>query len=550
MPGLRVALCQIDSVVGDFDGVVDRIVGMVDRAEREGCRLAVFPAGVIGGARVGDLAGDAGFRAARDRAVDTIAAATQQCTVVFGGPAGAPDDDDGVCVCRDGRVVPVPGPAIDPARNGAPVVIAHPVSGATVGFTVGTGVADSPGSAPEGLDAVVICDAAAFRPGGDAARRVALGALARTVGVAVVAVNRVGGADGVVFDGGSLVVDRHGEVVAAARRFDPDLLIVDVAVGDRDGAPGAAPGEVSQGRVRSSSAAVSPRREPAPSEVSGPLQEIWQALVGGLGSYASANGFTDVVLGLSGGIDSALVATIATDALGPDRVHAVAMPSRYSSDHSISDARALTDALGCEFRSIPIEPGHRAFAEMLAGVPISLDGGLTEQNLQARLRGMLLMALSNEFGWLVLACGNKSEAAVGYSTLYGDAVGGLSVIGDVFKTDVYALARWRNRVAGRALIPETILTKAPSAELRPGQRDDQSLPPYDVLDPILREHVEQGADVDALVAAGHPDALVRRVVGLVAASEYKRRQAPPSIVVSPRDFDENTAFPLTNVFRR
>ena len=276
---------------------------------------------------------------------------------------------------------------------------------------------------------------------------------------------------------------------------------------------------------------------------------MYDAIVLGLRDYALKNGFQDVVLGLSGGIDSSLVAAIAADALGPDHVHGVSMPSRYSSDGSRSDAEALAVAIGCDYRTIAIEPAFAAFLELLDPSFAGLEADLTEENLQSRIRGMLLMALSNKFGWLVLTTGNKSEMAVGYSTLYGDSAGGFAVIKDVYKTTVYRLCRLVNDRAGREIIPEAVFTKAPSAELRPDQRDDQSLPPYDVLDAILKAYVEDDRTAAEIAGAGWDEAVVRRITRLVDVAEYKRRQTPPGVRVTPKAFGRDRRLPITNGYR-
>jgi NAD+ synthase (glutamine-hydrolysing) len=280
-----------------------------------------------------------------------------------------------------------------------------------------------------------------------------------------------------------------------------------------------------------------------------PVDEVYEALVLGTRDYIRKNGFSDVVIGLSGGIDSSLVACIAADAVGPEHVHGVAMPSRYSSEGSRTDASALADALGIDFRVVAIEDAFVAFLGMLAPSFEGREPDLTEENLQSRIRGMVLMALSNKFGWLVLTTGNKSEMAVGYSTLYGDTAGGFAVIKDVFKLQVYELARFVNARAGRDVIPEAVLTKPPSAELRPDQRDDQSLPPYDVLDPILEAYVEGDCTASELVAAGFDEAVVRRITRLVDLAEYKRRQSPPGVRVTAKAFGKDRRLPITNGYR-
>jgi NAD+ synthase (glutamine-hydrolysing) len=292
-------------------------------------------------------------------------------------------------------------------------------------------------------------------------------------------------------------------------------------------------------------APITPPDVPVP----GPVEEVFGALVLGTRDYVRKNGFKRVVIGLSGGIDSSLVACIAADAVGPDHVHGVAMPSRYSSEGSRSDASALADALGVDFRVIAIEDAFAAFLGMLEPSFAGREPDLTEENLQSRIRGVLLMALSNKFGWLVLTTGNKSELAVGYSTLYGDTAGGFAVIKDVFKLQVYELARCVNARAGRDVIPEAVLIKPPSAELRPDQRDDQSLPPYEALDPILAAYVEGDRTASELVAAGFDEAVVRRITRLVDLAEYKRRQSPPGVRVTAKAFGKDRRLPITNGYR-
>jgi NAD+ synthase (glutamine-hydrolysing) len=281
----------------------------------------------------------------------------------------------------------------------------------------------------------------------------------------------------------------------------------------------------------------------------GPEAEVYEALVTGTRDYVQKNGFGDVVIGLSGGIDSSLVALVAVDALGAGHVHGVAMPSRYSSAGSRTDAEALAANLGIDFRTIAIEPAHASFTDMMAPSFAGTEEGLTEENLQSRIRGVILMALSNKNGWMVLTTGNKSEAAVGYSTLYGDTAGGFAVIKDVAKTMVYRLCEWRDAQAPTPLLPPDVLTKPPSAELRPDQRDDQSLPPYEVLDPVLLAYVEDDMTAAELIEAGHDEELVRRVVRLVDLAEYKRRQTPPGIRVTAKAFGRDRRMPITNDYR-
>jgi NAD+ synthase (glutamine-hydrolysing) len=359
---------------------------------------------------------------------------------------------------------------------------------------------------------------------------------ARQAAAPLVYVNMTGGQDDLVFDGDSLVVDKDGAVIARAPQFVDDLTVVDIEVATQTSQPDLV--------ISADAAQVVPPLTPAIAPRLADLDEIWQALVIGLRDYVEKNGFRSVVVGLSGGIDSALVAAIAIDALGAKRVNGVAMPSKYSSDHSISDAQALADATGIHFRTVAIAPMVDAYMSNLT------LKGLAEENLQARVRGTTLMGISNQEGHLVLATGNKSELAVGYSTLYGDAVGGFAPIKDIYKTDVWALARWRNEAArarGEAEpIPVNSIDKEPSAELRPDQKDSDSLPDYLLLDRVLTAYVDDDQGSAALIAAGFDEALVRRVIAMVDKAEYKRRQYPPGTKVSKRAFGKDRRLPMTS----
>jgi NAD+ synthase (glutamine-hydrolysing) len=368
-------------------------------------------------------------------------------------------------------------------------------------------------------------------------------------GATVAYVNQVGGQDELVFDGDSMVVAPDGTVLARAPQFCEGLYVVDIEV-DPPGSGTvvdplpvitASPPEGLE-RPTLDRVGVAPRLTE--------VEEIWDALVLGTRDFVRKNGFSDVVIGLSGGIDSALVAAIAVEALGADRVHGVLLPSRYSSDHSITDAEALAANLGIDHRTIPIEPAHLALMGMLEPSFGDHPPGLTEENLQSRIRAVVLMGLTNAFGWLLLNTGNKSESSVGYSTLYGDSAGGYAVIKDVSKLRVYELCRHRNTSAGREVIPESVLIKPPSAELRPDQRDDQSLPPYEVLDPILALYIEQDLAAEDIVALGHDPAIVDRVIRLVDLAEYKRRQSPPGPRVTSKGFGKDRRLPIVNRYRR
>ena len=368
----------------------------------------------------------------------------------------------------------------------------------------------------------------------------------------LVYVNMVGGQDELVFDGASLVLDPTGDLLASAAQFDETLLVVDLDTRPvfrkrlldprgRATAPALPITTVTTEPRRPAHGTRLPLTTVAPL---GPVEEVYRALVLGTRDYVVKNGFHDVVIGLSGGVDSSLVAAIATDALGSDHVHGVSMPSRFSSGHSRDDAAVLAERLGIDYRTIAIEPAHAALLDMLAPSFEGREQDLTEENLQSRIRGVLLMALSNKHGWMVLTTGNKSELAVGYSTLYGDTAGGFAVIKDVPKTMVYELCRYRNSES--EVIPPAVLTKPPSAELRPDQRDDQSLPPYEVLDPILEAYVEGDQTAAELVEAGFDEELVRRIVRLVDLAEYKRRQSPPGVRVTPKAFGKDRRVPITS----
>ncbi len=372
-------------------------------------------------------------------------------------------------------------------------------------------------------------------------------------------VNQVGGNDELVFDGNSVAFDAAGNVIAHAKDFEEDLVIVDLDL--RGGTDDGGNGDPAASRATTTTAAAAAR---APGPLASPssrltpsagIESIYKALVLGLRDYVRKCGFKSIVLGLSGGIDSALTAAIAVEALGRDKVVGVAMPSRYSSDHSVSDARALAENLGVEFHVIPIKDAHDAYERTLsptmarAGHESPLGDDLTEQNVQARVRGAMLMAFSNRYNHLLLTTGNKSEVAVGYCTLYGDMCGGLAVISDVPKTTVYELSEFVNARAGRDVIPRNTITKPPSAELRPNQTDQDSLPPYDVLDAILQDYVEEEKGPAEIVAAGYDEATVLRVIRMIDRSEYKRRQAPPGLKVTTRAFGSGRRMPIAQNYQ-
>ena len=444
----------------------------------------------------------------------------------------------GVSVCED-----LWGPPhVGDATHGGDELLAGPDD--TDGdreLTAGLGGDDdtSPVVAQVGMGAqlAVVLNGSPFHRGKQGDREAIAGARSAQLGVPVVYVNQVGGQDELVFDGSSFVTDAEGRVICRLPAFREQVTVCDVPLGEPAGSGAGGAGNV-----------ISP--------VLDPLDEVWQALVVATRDYVRKNGFSDVAVGLSGGIDSSAVAAIAADALGAEHVHGISMPSRYSSDGSRTDAAELAANLGIDFRTVPIEPAHAALSGMLAGAAgagsaeDSAAADLTDQNLQSRIRGVLLMALSNRFGWLVLTTGNKTETSVGYTTLYGDTAGAYAVIRDVPKLLVYELCEWRNRQGDGERIPQACIDKPPSAELRPDQRDDQSLPPYELLDPLVEAYVE--GDLSAAEMLAQPGAdpeLVHRVTRLVDIAEYKRRQSPPGPRITAKSFGKDRRMPITNFFR-
>jgi NAD+ synthase (glutamine-hydrolysing) len=556
-------------MVGNLAGNVGRILESFDAAQEAGADVAVFPELAVTGYPPEDLLLKPGFVEDAAEALASLATnATGRCVLVVGWvegrrhPGSDPHDStDGpwnaAAVLHGGRVFGsyrkqcLPNYGVfdekryfDPGAEGQPLFL---IGGVPVGITLCEDVWVAGGPAAEaarrGARLLVNLNASPFHARKQVLREETLSARLQETGVPIAYVNQVGGQDELIFDGGSMVMLADG-LAARAERFVETSLILDVPLAVQRPTSG----EVVEVNGPSTGAAPSPVASAVAPSPKG-SEELWKALCLGTADYVCKNGFSDVVLGLSGGVDSALVAAIAADALAPERVHVVLMPSRYSSDHSVSDAELLADGLGLDRRTIAIEPAHAALMEMLDPSFEGLAPDLTEENLQSRIRGVLLMALSNKFGWLVLTTGNKSETAVGYSTLYGDSAGGLAVIKDVSKLSVYDLCRWRNARDGGPVIPEGILTKAPSAELRPGQRDDQSLPPYEVLDPLIEAYVDGDLTADQLIEVGHDPALVQRVARMVDLAEYKRRQSPPGLRVSEKAFGRDRRLPITNGYR-
>ncbi|MEY4175677.1 MAG: synthetase [Actinomycetota bacterium] len=571
MTRLRLALAQINPTVGDLAGNVAKILAAYDRAEAEGCDIVAFPELAITGYPPEDLVLKPGFVADNLAALEQVAARTGRCAAVVGYVAADRDIYNAAAVCAGGRVVGtyrkrlLPNYAVfDEARYFTPGDASDPyelyvIGGVKVGISICEDVWSPTGPLAEqaagGAELNININGSPFHAGKVGTRERMLATRAADASCALAYVNQVCGQDELVFDGGSMVFDADGNLVARAAMFVEELLLTDVVIEPvyrkRLLDPRGRRTDDAMQLVVVSEQPVA-HNAPAPQRIA-PLPsadaELYEALVLGTRDYVRKNGFTDVVIGLSGGIDSTIVACVAVDALGADHVHGVSMPSRYSSDGSRDDARDLAERLGIDFRTVPIEPAFGAYLEMLAPSFEGRDPDLTEENLQSRIRGTTLMGLSNKFGWMVLTTGNKSEMAVGYFTIYGDSVGGYAVIKDVLKTRVYDLCRHVNERHGRLIVNESVLTKPPSAELRPDQRDDQSLPPYEVLDPILRLYVEDDRTAPEIIDMGHPADIVRRITRLVDINEYKRRQCPPGVKVSTKAFGKDRRLPITNGYR-
>jgi len=550
---LRVALAQINPTVGDLAGNAALISKYTQEAHAASADVIVFPEMVLTGYPVEDLAMRASFRSASKNALTQLAATLQPSIVSVIGyldessdstSTGAPQNR--VAIVHGSKIVAtytkrhLPNYGVfDEFRNFVPgdssLVIR--VKGVDIGIAICEDIwhslADLAARKP-GL--VLVPNGSPYERNKDDVRLALVQKRAQEVGAPLAYVNMTGGQDDLVFDGDSIVVDAKGSVISRAAQFEDQLLVVDIESATQTSTPDVV--------ISESGAEASDAVAPAVAARMSDHQEIWNALVMGLRDYVSKNKFRSVVVGLSGGIDSALVAAIAVDALGAKCVNGVAMPSKYSSDHSVEDATAFAANTGIHFRTVAIEPMVQSFMES-----ITLKG-VAAENIQARVRGTTLMGISNQEGHLVLATGNKSELAVGYSTLYGDAVGGFAPIKDIYKTDVWALARWRNEQAISrnevAPIPARSIEKEPSAELRPDQKDSDSLPEYELLDQLLTRYVDGDEGSASLIAAGFDSALVMRVIALVDKAEYKRRQYPPGTKVSARAFGKDRRLPMTS----
>lgn len=570
MRRLRVAACQINPVVGDIAGNVAKVFAGLEEAEAAGADVAVFPEMALTGYPPEDLLLKPGFVADCQEAVLKVAARTGSCAALIGTVDGDRDIFNTAVLCVEGEVVLsyhkrlLPNYAVFDERRyftpGTEPLELIEIKGVKVGIAICEDIWSPTGPmfdlAAGGAEVMLVPNGSPYRKGKALDRDILLSSRAIDNSCAIAYINQVGGQDELVFDGGSSCFDHEGRLLARAGQFTEETLICDFDVLPAyrkrrlDPRGQELPTPRLPVRFLSEAEPVSGPAEPQRiAEPLDPMEEVWQALVLGTRDYVTKNGFSEVGVALSGGIDSTIVVALAADALGPENVHAVLMPSRFSSDHSVSDAELLCQNLGVEHRTIAIEPAHAALLEMLEPSFVGLDEDTTEENLQSRIRGVLMMGLSNKLGWLILTTGNKSEMGVGYSTLYGDTAGGFAVIKDVFKTMVYDLCRWRNEQGDGEVIPVSVIEKPPSAELRPDQRDDQSLPSYEVLDAILTDFVEEDRTASELVAAGHDEAIVHRIVRLVDIAEYKRRQSPPGIRISSKAFGRDRRMPITNRYR-
>ena len=558
---LRVGLAQINTTVGDLEGNVAKVLDFVVRARGLGVDVISFPELTVTGYPPEDLLLRPSFVRDNREALEAVVNGCGGITAV----TGFVDLDGGIynaaAVIHDGRLADVyhkqklPNYGVfDEVRYFRPGD-SYPVY-TVAGVSVGVNVCEDiwyPGDptqaqARAGAQVIININGSPYHAGKRDLRQEMLATRARDYGVFLCYANQVGGQDELVFDGGSMVLGPDGGLVAQAAMFEEELLVCDLSIGEAKEAK--RPRRVR--RVALSDEPFVSDKPPVEPRLATPLEreaEVYAALVTGTRDYLRKTGFHKVVIAMSGGIDSSLVAAVAVDAIGKENVVGVSMPSRYSSEGSIKDAQEFSQRQGMELMIIPIEPAHSAYLEMLEPVFAGTEPGASEENIQARIRGNIVMALSNKFGWLVLTTGNKSEMATGYATLYGDMAGGFAVIKDVPKTLVYRLARYRNTWREGPVIPESVIEKPPSAELKPGQFDQDSLPPYEELDAVLEAYVEDDKSVEEIAAMGHDRDLVVRVIQMVNRNEYKRRQSPPGVKITPRAFGRDRRLPIANRYK-
>ena len=571
---MRLALAQIDTVVGDLDGNRERILARLEEAREGGADLVLFPELAVTGYPPEDLLLRPGFLKAAAHTLDEIAGATKGIAALVGTPHLDRDLFNACAVCVDGEVKAIyrkqflPNYGVfdedryfQPGRGLVLLRCGETLVGPTVCEDIWQPGPPATDLAIAGAHVVANISASPFHVGKGAEREEMLATRARDNSCWIAFVNAVGAQDELIFDGQSLVLDENGEVVVRGPAFEEALLLVDVD------ATTAVARRLRDARRRALARALRELPDPPVVDVPlgseagripvqptvaepvGELEEMRLAIELGLRDYAGKNGFTDVVLGISGGIDSALTAALAAEALGPKHVVCISMPSRFSSAATRRDARTVAESVGARYLEIPIDPIVTAFDAALADAFAGSEPGVAEENVQARARGVIVMALSNKFGWLALATGNKSELSVGYATLYGDMAGGFALLKDVYKTDVFRLARHLNERAGRELIPASVLERAPSAELRPDQRDEDSLPPYAELDEVLEAYVELDSSREELTSDGFDPDVVERALAMIDRAEYKRRQAAPGVKLRPKAFGRDRRIPITNRWR-
>jgi NAD+ synthase (glutamine-hydrolysing) len=573
---LRIGMAQVNATVGDFAGNRQKILEAIDQAKSLGVDLLTFPELAICGYPPEDLLFKPQFIAENLRSLEKVTKASSGISIVIGFVDAKEDIYNAAAVIGDGKLADIYHKIYLPnygvfdenryfrAGTECPVYV---IAGINVGINICEDIWYEAGPATtqalSGAEVIVNISASPYHFGKGNYRERMIATRAAD-NVAIFAFNNlVGGQDELVFDGNSLVLDEKGRLLARGKQFEEDLIVADLdaesvfrtRLHDPRWRKELVITEEQRWRTRRievSEAPFSTDKPDLPSrevKMQGLPGEVYQALVLGTHDYIVKNGFEKVLIGLSGGIDSSLVAAIAVDGLGKSNVVGVAMPSRYSSPASLSDAEFLAKNLGIKLLTIPIEKVFQAYLDMLSEAFKGKEPDVAEENIQARIRGNILMALSNKFGWLVLTTGNKSEMATGYTTLYGDMAGGFAVIKDVPKTMVYELARYRNSLAGSELIPSTIIDKQPSAELKPEQKDTDSLPPYELLDPVLTAYVEEDKSVEQIIALGTDEQVAKKAARLVDTSEYKRRQAPPGIKITPRAFGRDRRLPITNRFK-
>jgi len=564
---IRLALAQVNLTVGDVRGNTRKVLRWIDKADRQGADIVAFPELTLAGYPAEDLLLKKRFLEDCRSALELLAGKVRGPVAVVGFPSLGDGTHNSIAVIHRGRIggicnkIELPNYGVfDERRYFSPgkhaCVLA--LDGVRIGLSICEDIWLEEVTAAQvaGGKARIILNVSCspYNVGKGAQREALMKARAAANSAYVAYVNLVGGQDELVFDGHSLVVDPEGRILARGKQFEEDLVVVDLDVSSLKRRPGrrhrAMVGAIPVKTVKLGAHLRSRRRKIAPSarRPLDRLEEIYTAIVTGTRDYVRKNGFDKVVIGLSGGIDSALVAVMAADALGKESVVGVSMPSRYSSPSSITDARKLAKNLGIKLMKVGIDGIFTSYLKTLKATFKRHPEDVTEENIQARVRGNILMALSNKFGWLVLTTGNKSELAVGYCTLYGDLAGGFAILKDVPKTLVYELAAYRNLI-GRQVIPNSILTKAPSAELKPDQKDEDSLPPYEVLDPVLNMYVVEDMGVRDISEQGFPRSLVKQVAGMVDGNEYKRRQGPPGIKITPRAFGKDRRMPMTNLYR-